>query len=76
MVKLHFLWLPSPEIAVARVAERVRQGGHSVPEETIRRRFYAGIDNFERLYKPIVSRWIQYDNAGDEPVVIDDGENP
>ncbi len=74
-VWLHFLSLPTPELAIARVAERVRQGGHSVAEEVIRRRFWAGKDNFERLYKPIVTSWILYDNAGDEPAVIEHGEN-
>src|SRR3989338_4414408 len=50
---LVFLWLPSENFAVARVAERIRMGGHDVPEETIRRRYHAGIKNFFRLYKPL-----------------------
>jgi predicted ABC-type ATPase len=47
--RLVFLWLPSPEAAVARVAERVRAGGHDVPEATIRRRYAAGLKNFFTL---------------------------
>lgn len=43
---LFFLWLPNPELAIARVQERVSLGGHDVPEETIRRRYHAGIRNF------------------------------
>jgi predicted ABC-type ATPase len=74
--RLHFLSLPSSDIAVARVAERIRQGGHSVQEEVIRRRFDAGLLNFEKVYKHIVSDWIFYDSAGDEPLIIDCGVNP
>lgn len=70
-VKLVFLQLASADEAIARVAQRVRQGGHNIPEEVIRRRFVAGRENFERLYAPLVDSWVRYDNAGDIPVVID-----
>ena len=59
------------EIAVSRVAERVRQGGHGIPEATIRRRFEAGKRLFITVYRPLVDRWVLYDNAGEEPVLID-----
>ena len=49
-VVLFFLWLPDADMAVARVANRVRQGGHDIPEATIRRRFEAGLRNFFRMY--------------------------
>lgn len=75
-VKLHFLSLPSAEVAIARVAQRVRQGGHGIPEDVIRRRFDAGRKNFDHLYKPLVDSWTLYDSAGDDPVVIDHGDNP
>jgi predicted ABC-type ATPase len=75
IVRLHFLSLPSVQIAIARVAERVRQGGHNIPEDVIRRRFDAGILNFEQLYKPIVNSWILYDCGGNEPKVTDRGAN-
>jgi predicted ABC-type ATPase len=74
-VTLHFLSLPSPEMAVARVAERVRQGGHHVPEDIIRRRFASGKDNFDTLYKPIVDSWLYYDNSGEEPILLEAKEN-
>lgn len=51
-IKLIFLQLASPEEAIARVAQRVRQGGHDIPEAVIRRRFAKGRENFERLYAP------------------------
>ena len=70
-VKLIFLALPSVEMAIARVAERVRQGGHNIPEEVIRRRFTAGRTNFDKLYQSLVDSWALYDNAGDEPQLLD-----
>lgn len=58
---LVYLWLPSPELAVARVTERVRMGGHHVPEETVRRRYREGLANFFGLYRPMASSWRVYD---------------
>ncbi|MBD2186353.1 zeta toxin family protein [Aerosakkonema funiforme] len=60
---LLFLWLPSPEVAIARVQQRVREGGHNVPEETIRRRYNSGIQNFFQLYQPLADSWRFYDNS-------------
>jgi len=62
-VRLVFLWLPEADLAVERVAQRVRLGGHSVPETTIRRRYQAGLRNFFRLYQPLVTTWRFYDNS-------------
>ncbi|MDY7573406.1 hypothetical protein [Actimicrobium sp. CCI2.3] len=70
-IKLIFLQLASAEEAIARVAQRVRQGGHHIPEEVIRRRFIAGKNNFEQLYAPIVDAWALYDKAGSVPALID-----
>ena len=75
-VTLYFLSLPDPEMAIARVAERVRQGGHDIPEPVIRRRFASGLHNFEIHYRPRVDTWALYDNAGSEPVLLQWGENP
>lgn len=60
---LVFLWLPSADFAVDRVADRVRMGGHDVPEPTIRRRYESGLRNFFTLYRPIVTSWRMYDNS-------------
>lgn len=73
-VKLYFLRLPDPELAIARVKQRVKEGGHNVPEDVIRRRFKSGWSNFERLYKGIVDEWALYDNAGKQPVLLNEGE--
>ena len=70
-VTLIFLSLPSSDIAIERVAERVRQGGHSVPANVIRRRFAAGRRNFETVYRNLVDDWAEYDNSGGEPRLID-----
>ncbi len=63
-VDLVFLWLPSSEMAVARVEERVRLGGHSVPVPVIHRRYQRGIDNFFRLYRATSDKWWFFDNSG------------
>lgn len=70
-VKLIFLQLASPEEAIARVAQRVAQGGHHVPENVIRRRFAAGLTNFQNLYAPKVDAWVLYDNADTQPELLD-----
>jgi predicted ABC-type ATPase len=70
-----FLWLPSEEFAIARVAERVRMGGHDVPEETIRRRYHEGIRNFFNLYRPLADSWFFYDNSREEPRLVAYGEH-
>ncbi|CAZ89433.1 conserved hypothetical protein [Thiomonas arsenitoxydans] len=74
--KLVFLSLPDAEMAVQRVAARVTQGGHAIPEAVIRRRFSAGLLNFHHLYKPLVNAWALYDNSGDLPSLISSGDNP
>ena len=75
-VKLFFLRLASPELAIARVRQRVREGGHNVPEPTIRRRFAAGLRNLEEIYKPIVSEWAIYENSGPAPLLLEEGGHP
>ena len=73
-VSLFFLSLPTAELAVARVAERVRQGGHDIPEPVIRRRFVAGLKNFQNHYRAAVDAWAVYDSSGDEPMLLEWGE--
>lgn len=75
-ISLFFLSMPTAESALARVAERVRQGGHDIPESIVRRRFIAGRRNFERYYRAAVDSWAVYDNSGDEPVLIEWGQRP
>lgn len=75
-VHLFFLWLSSADLAVQRVAERVAAGGHSVPEDTIRRRYRSGIRNLFRLYQPIVTSWALFNASGPEPILVAEGLEP
>lgn len=67
--RLIFLHLPSADAAVARVANRVREGGHGVPEEVIRRRYQRGLKNLFTLYLPLADEWAVYDSSK-VPVLI------
>lgn len=60
---LAYFWLPSANMAVARVAERVHAGGHAVPETDIRRRYVRGLRNFFALYQALADRWTMYNNT-------------
>ena len=71
VVELIFLKLDSAEQAIARVEQRVKQGGHHIPAEVVRRRYQAGLDNFEQYSAPLVDSWVLYNNAGDQPELLD-----
>ena len=75
-IKLFFLRLPTPDMAVARVRQRVMGGGHDVPEPIIRRRFLAGWNNFQQLYSDLVDEWAVYDSSGDSPILLKEGRRP
>ena len=62
-VTVVYLWLHSPDIAVERVAARVEAGGHNVPPDVIRRRYYAGLQYFFDTYAPVCDKWILVDNS-------------
>ena len=72
-VHLFFLWLSSPDLAVQRVADRVRSGGHDVPADTIRRRYRAGIRNLFSLYQPIVTTWAVHNCSGLKSQLVAEG---
>jgi len=69
-VHVTYLWLDSPDLAVARVAERVRRGGHDVPEDIVRRRYGASIRNLFRIYLPLADQWAIYDNSSSQPTLV------
>lgn len=73
-VKLIFLALQSVDLAIARVNSRARQGGHPIPEATVRRRYDAGRLNFDTVYKQLVDAWALYDNSSEQLVLLDEGE--
>jgi predicted ABC-type ATPase len=75
-VHMAFLSLPTADLAVARVAERVRQGGHDVPTDVIRRRFAAGLLNFFTLFLPVADSWQMFDNSGTAGPRLIAGQKP
>jgi predicted ABC-type ATPase len=62
-VHLVYFWLVNADLAVARVAQRVSQGGHHVPEATVRQRYRRSLQNLFGLYLPLVSTWRIYDTT-------------
>ena len=70
---LLFLSLNSKDLAIKRVETRVKEGGHNIPLETIKRRFENGLKNFFQLYKQVADRWIFVDNSGETFQFIAEG---
>ena len=68
-----FLWLDSKELAIERVKQKVSEGGHNIPTETIIRRYSAGLKNFFTLYKDIVDFWLFIDNSKTDQELIAEG---
>ena len=68
--QLVYLWLKTADLAVARVRERVRMGGHDIPEETIRRRYERGRRNFFEIYQPLADAWRVYDASLIQPQMV------
>lgn len=66
-IHLFFLWLPDLELALDRIRDRVRAGGHGVPEAIVRRRAARGIGNLFHLYFPILDSWLIFENSGASP---------
>jgi predicted ABC-type ATPase len=69
-VTLLFLWLPSPQAAIERVARRVREGGHDIPADVIVRRYWKGISNMRNLYLPLANVAAIYDNGDREQLLV------
>lgn len=69
-ITIVFFWLESVEMAIDRVQNRVRDGGHNIPEEIIRRRYRSGIKNLLEIYLPIVDRALLFDNSSNDPVLL------
>ena len=69
-IKLLFFWLPNFEMAINRVAIRVSEGGHNIPTEVIERRYFRGIVNLFKIYIPLSTEWVVFENSTNEPVLI------
>ena len=74
LVTVLYFWLNSPELAVERVRIRVKEGGHNIPEKTIRRRYDLGISNMFNLYIPIVDYWMFIDNSKTPFEILAEGQ--
>lgn len=73
VVRVIYVWLRSPELAIQRVAERVSRGGHHVPTDVVARRYRRGLENFFKLYHPLADSWVLCDNSGDTQVIVAQG---
>ena len=71
-VVLLFFWLPSPEMAVERVAKRVSEGGHNIPTDVVYRRYQKGLENLFEVFMPIVDAWMIFDNSAESTLVAHD----
>ena len=73
--KLHlfFLWIPTLEMALSRIEDRVKRGGHSIPKPVVARRFGRGIRHLFELYRPLLDLWCLFDNSGSFPHLIATG---
>jgi predicted ABC-type ATPase len=69
-IHIFFLWINDVELGLERIKLRVRNGGHAIPEATVRRRFGRSLANFLRVYKPLADSWTIFDNSGDIPKMI------
>ena len=69
-ITLFYLWIPSPDLALERIRERVAEGGHNVPESDVRRRFGKSLRHFLGLYSELADTVILFDNSSEEPRVI------
>jgi len=74
LVTVLYFWLNSPELAVERVRIRVKEGGHHIPEKTIRRRYDLGISNMFNLYIPIADYWMFIDNSKTPFEILAEGQ--
>lgn len=72
---LFFLWIPDARLALARIKDRVAEGGHNVPAVDVRRRFGRSIENFFELYRPLVDSWMLFNNTSGTPSLIAKGKN-
>ena len=74
-ISIFFLWIPSSQLAVARVKDRVAQGGHNVPIEDVKRRFERSTDKFFKEYRLLADKWILFNNAETIPKIIAKKQN-
>lgn len=70
VIHLFFLWIPDVSLSLARIASRIKMGGHAIAEKVVRRRFHKGIKNFLGRYRRVLDSWMLFDNSGSSPYLI------
>jgi predicted ABC-type ATPase len=70
-IEIVYLRIDSPQLALKRIAARVKQGGHDIAREDVLRRFERSWTNFDRVYRPLADAWMVYDNSGPAPILMD-----
>ncbi len=73
LIEIAYLKINSPQLALRRIAARVKQGGHNVPRADVLRRFDRSWKNFQDLYRPLADKWSVYDNSGATPELLERG---
>jgi len=74
-IEIHYLWLPSPDLAIRRIRQRVKKGGHHIPDEDVRRRFVRSRENFINRYAPIADSWLVWDNHFRSPTLLSNSDS-
>lgn len=69
-IHLFFLWIPSADLALGRIKDRVAGGGHNVPTVDVKRRFRRSIKNFLTVYEPLLDSWMLFDNSEEIPNLV------
>ncbi len=69
-IEIHYLWIPSPALAIRRIAQRVKMGGRDIPEADVRRRFTRSWTNLIQLCGPLADTWQVWDNRNKPPALI------
>jgi len=72
-IEIAYLKIDSPQIALKRIASRVKQGGHGIPRDVVSRRFGRSWTNFTGIYRPLANAWSVYDNSQAEPQLLEQG---
>lgn len=69
-IEIHYLWIPSPLLAIRRIAQRVKKGGHHIPPADVRRRYQRSLENFVKVYAPLANNWRLWNNTSKPPKLI------
>jgi len=69
-IRLDFLWIASLDVTRERIRQRVRKGGHDIPDDVQRRRFPRDIRMLTEHYRPLLDHWRLFDNTGNRPVLV------